>query len=232
MRCRIGSHVLRRALGDDLAATVAAFGAEVDDPVGGFDDVEVVFDDDDGVALVAQAMQHGKELFDVFEVQAGGGFVENVEGLAGVAFGQFASEFHALGLAAGEGGGGLAEADVGQADFDQHLQFARNGGDGVKEFAGVFDGHVQHFADVLAFVFHFQGFAVVAFAVADVAGDVDIGQEVHFHLDHTVALAGFAAAALDVEAEAAGLVAACSGFLGAGKQVAHGGEDAGVGGGV
>jgi hypothetical protein len=49
-----------------------------------------------------------------------------------------------------------------------------------------------------------QGFAVVALAMADLAGHVDVGQEVHFYLDDAVAGAVFAAAALDVEAEASG----------------------------
>ncbi len=35
------------ALGDDAAAVFAAFGAEVDDPVGVADHVEIVLDDDD-----------------------------------------------------------------------------------------------------------------------------------------------------------------------------------------
>src|SRR5690606_36038195 len=43
---------------------------------------------------------------------------------------------------------------------------------------------------------------------------------------------GLTASALDVEAETPGLVAACPGFLGAGEQVAHRREAAGVGGGV
>jgi hypothetical protein len=51
---------------------------------------------------------------------------------------------------------------------------------------------------------------------------------VHLHLDHAVALAGFAAAALDVEAETAGLVAARTRFRHLRKQLAHGGEQPGV----
>jgi hypothetical protein len=47
----------------------------------------------------------------------------------------------------------------------------------------------------LALPLHFQRLAVVALAVADVAGHVDVGQKVHLHLDHAVALAGLAAAA-------------------------------------
>jgi hypothetical protein len=37
-------------MGDDAAAIFAAFGTEVEDPVGVADDVEVVLNDDDGVA--------------------------------------------------------------------------------------------------------------------------------------------------------------------------------------
>ena len=42
---RVAGDLLGRAGGDDFAALVAAFGAEVDQPVGGLDDVEIVLDD-------------------------------------------------------------------------------------------------------------------------------------------------------------------------------------------
>jgi len=53
MTLRAGGNGLRRAGADERASAVAAFGAEVDDPVCRFDDVEIVFDDDDGVSVVA-----------------------------------------------------------------------------------------------------------------------------------------------------------------------------------
>src|SRR5439155_16265947 len=68
--------------------------------------------------------------------------------------------------------------------------------------------------------------------VADVAGDVDDGQEVHLDLDQAVDLERLAAAALDVEGEAAGLVAARLALGQAGEPVADLGEGAGVGRGV
>jgi hypothetical protein len=52
---------------------------------------------------------------------------------------------------------------------------------------------------------------------------------VHLDLDDAVALAGLAAAALDVEREAAGLVAARLGFGQAGEPVADRREGAGIG---
>ena len=83
--------------------------------------------------------------------------------------------------------------------------------------------------DVLALVVDFQRFAVVALAVADVARHVDVGQEVHLDLEHAVALAGFAAAALDVEREAAGAVAARARFGHAGEQFADRRQQPGIG---
>src|SRR5260370_723170 len=71
--------------------------------------------------------------------------------------------------------------------------------------------------------------AAVALALADVAGDVDVGQEVHLDLDDAVALAGLAASALDVEGEAAGLVAARLGLRQAREPFADRGERAGIG---
>ena len=105
-----------RALGDDQTAAVAALGAHVDDPVGGLDDIEVVLDDDDRVALVDQAGQHRDQLADVLEVQTGGRLVQDVDRAAGGALLQLAGELHALRLAAGQGRRGLAEPDVAEAD--------------------------------------------------------------------------------------------------------------------
>jgi hypothetical protein len=45
-----------------------------------------MFDDDNGVAVITQAMQYAQKLFDILEMQAGSGFIEDVERLPGVAF--------------------------------------------------------------------------------------------------------------------------------------------------
>jgi hypothetical protein len=54
----IGGDVFRRALRDNEAAAVATLRAQVEYPVGGFDDLKVVLDDDHGVALINQCVQH------------------------------------------------------------------------------------------------------------------------------------------------------------------------------
>ena len=115
-----------RALRDDAAAAFAAFGTEVDDPVGLLDDVEMVLDDEHGVAERDEALENVEKLPDVVEVKTGSWLVEDVERAAGLAFGEFARELDALGFAAGKRGGGLAELDVAEADFDERCEFLLN----------------------------------------------------------------------------------------------------------
>ena len=116
---RTRCHLLGRALGHDAPAASAALGAQVDDPVGRLDDVEVVLDDDDGVAVVDEPVQHLQQLLDIGEVQAGGGLVEDVDGAAGGPLGQLGGQLHALRLAARERRRRLAQADVAEADVDE-----------------------------------------------------------------------------------------------------------------
>src|SRR5690606_7384948 len=89
------------------------------------------------------------------------------------------------------------------------------------ERSRVLHGQFQYLVDVLALVADLERFAVVAHAAAHIARHVDVRQEVHLDLDHAVALAGFAAPTLDVEAEAARHVAARARFLRAGEQLAY-----------
>ena len=76
--------IFRDARGNHVSAGLAAFGAQVDDPIGGFYHVEIVFDDYDRIAQIDQSAQNGEQFFCIVEVQSRGGLVEDVQGLAGV----------------------------------------------------------------------------------------------------------------------------------------------------
>src|SRR4029078_9290829 len=89
-----------------------------------------------------------------------------------------------------------------QRDSHESLQPRADAGDVLEQPERFLDVHLQHFMDVLAAPADFERLAVVALALADIAGHVDIGQEVHLDLDEAVTLAGLAASTLDVEAEA------------------------------
>ena len=65
----------------DFAAFDTALWTEVDHPIGRFDNVQVVLNDNDSVALFDQRVEHFEQLAHVLEVQPGGGLVEDVERL-------------------------------------------------------------------------------------------------------------------------------------------------------
>ena len=116
----------RRAAGNDATAACAAVGADVDDPVGGLDDVEIVLDDEHRVAGVDEVVQHLEQQLDIGEVQAGRRLVEQVHRAAGRLFHQLAGQLDALGFAAGERRRRLADLDVVEADLVQRAELVVN----------------------------------------------------------------------------------------------------------
>ena len=107
---------------------------------------------------------------------------------------------------------------------------ARICGTALKNVERLLERHLQHVGDGAALVVDLERLAVVALAAAHLARHVDVRQELHLDLDDPVALAVLAAAALDVEREAARAVAAHARLRHAGEQLADRREQADVGG--
>ena len=151
----------------------------------------MVLDDDDGVALVDEAVENVDEALDVLEVEADGGFLDQVEiaggeegvvegGLGAAALGELGDELDALGLAAGQRGRGLAELEIAEAGVRHELERVGDAGLGFEEGGGFVDGHGEHLADVFLAESDFQRCGVVALAVAGFAMDPGAGKEIHF----------------------------------------------------
>src|SRR5580698_2509538 len=102
--------------------------------------------------------------------------------------------------------------DVVEADVAQRFELLADRWHRSHELDAVEHRHIEDFGDALAFVLNLERVAIVALAAAYFAGDINVRQEVHFDADDAVALASLAAAALDVEGETAGTVAAHSGL--------------------
>src|SRR5262249_4187009 len=148
---------------------------------------------------------------------------------AGIALRELERELHALRLAARKRRRRLPERDVTQAHVEERGELARDGRDRLEERDRLLDRHRQHFVDVLAFVLDLEGLAIVALTVADVAGHVDVWEEMHLDLDEPVALAGLAAATLHVERKAARSVAALACGLHLCEELANRREESCVG---
>src|SRR2546421_6265795 len=98
--------------GDDVTAEVAAFGAEVNDVVGGLDYVEVVLDDEERAARLDERAEGREQFVDVVEVEARCRLVEDVERARAGALREIRGELDALCLAARQGSCRLSEAQV------------------------------------------------------------------------------------------------------------------------
>src|SRR5439155_592258 len=86
--------------------------------------IEVVLDHDDRVARRDESLQHLEQLADVLEVQPRGGLVQHVERVARRPLVELRGQLDPLGLAAGEGRGGLAELDVAEPDVGERLHLS------------------------------------------------------------------------------------------------------------
>ncbi len=110
---------------DQFAAVFAGAGADVEEVVGGPHDGFLVFDDDEGVALVAEAVHDADQGVDVTRMKADGGFVEDEEGVGGGRT-ETGGEVDAFDLAAGQGARGAVEGEVAEADL---IEVVEAGGD-------------------------------------------------------------------------------------------------------
>ena len=140
-----------------------------------------MLNDNHRIALVHQTVQHVHQYPDVFEVQACGRLVQNIHGLACIAFRKFSGELHTLAFASRQGGGRLPQLDIAQPYFLQHLNLIQNLWHVFEKLYRTVDGHIQHIGNRLSFETHLQSLAVVPLAVAHLTRHQHIGQEIHLN---------------------------------------------------
>ncbi len=173
------------------------------------------------VAAVAQAREYADEFVHVVGVKPRGGLVEDINGFARAALGKLGCKLYPLRLAARKGGCALPQPDIAEPDVAQRFKLVVNGSYGFEERRRLLHSHFQHVGNRLAFILYFKRFAVVPLTAAHLAGDKNIGQEVHCNLQNTVALTVFAPAARYVKRKSSALVPPLLCVLSGGEQVAY-----------
>jgi hypothetical protein len=137
-------------------------------------------------------------------MQPGGGLVQDEQVIGGGPRRELRRDLEPLGLAARERGRGLAQPQVAEPHFLEHLEPTLQHRLGGEEVHRLVHRLLQHLADVAALVGDLEHVGPVPPALALLAGHVHVLDEVHLELLETVALAGLAAAAGHVEREGAG----------------------------
>lgn len=226
---------------EEFAAVGAADGTEFDDVIGFGEEIEMVLDHDDGVALVDERMEDADEFFAVAEVKTDGGLFEQVEvtrkfaagalAIGREAGGEFGDEFEALGFAAGQRGGGLAKGEITEAAIAHQFADLREVRVEIEEVGGFLEGELKDFADGFSLPCDIGEFRAVAKTAAVVAGKIGVGHERHLELHASGAFARRAAAAGGIEGEARGRVSTNLGLGKRGEELADLVEDAEVSGG-
>ena len=107
-----------RSLKHQLSSLVSALRPQINDVVGMSNDVQVMFNDDNGVTLIQECIERNKQLLDIMCMQSGRRFVKHKEGVClPVATGKEGGKFDALGFSAAERIAALAEGHISQAHF-------------------------------------------------------------------------------------------------------------------
>ena len=188
-----------------------------------------MLDDNYRIASVRQSVQYLHQLVHILKMQSCGRLIQNIYRLTGTSPGEFGCQFDTLCLTSGQGGGGLSQLHIGKSHVIQGLDLPADKRHIFEERQCFFHRHVQHIKDALALVFHIQRLTIVAFAATDLAGDIDIRQEMHLDLNDTVTTAGFTSSALDIKAETSLAVPFRLGICGGSEQVTDQIKHSGIG---
>ena len=186
---------------DEVSTTGTTFGAEINDVVGRFYDIKIMFNHNQRVAALNQGVEGREEAVDVVEMESRGGFVEDEECGDGTLLREVVGQFHALVFAAREGGGRLPEFDVAESHIAERTEALDDLLLAVRfeEVEGLVDRHFENVVNVLSLETHIEHLVLEAATVARFAFEYEIGHELHLHFHRAFALAFFAATAVGVE---------------------------------
>jgi len=82
VRSLVPRDLLGRTFHNNSSSLVTRFRPQVNHPIGAFDDVEVMFDDDDRIPCVDQGIEAAQELGDIIEVKACRRFIKDEQRVA------------------------------------------------------------------------------------------------------------------------------------------------------
>src|SRR5699024_9987228 len=218
-----------RAGTNNLSAGKAAFRTNVNNMVSAFNDIQVVFDDDDRMAAVDQLFDRIQQLGDILEMQSGSGLIEETEGMVTGRLAQEFGQLYPLCLSAGKGRGTLAQLQIAGAHIFECLQLGSDPFLIDEKVDGLGDRHLQHIMDIFAAIFDLQHILAITFTATLLARELNISHKLHFNGLDTFALTGFTASAWNIEGEMTGLVTHNLGLARIVKQIANAVESLGIG---
>ena len=212
-----GRNVFRCSGNNEFATIHTGIRPEVDDPVGALHNVEIVFNDDEAVALIDQTLKQLNQQGNVIKMQACGGFIQQKQSRLRIrlllfrAFDQMTYQLQSLGFASGERVERLAELEVAQARLHENVELISDAGEAFllgfngfkRTFAtplhGLLNSQAEHIMDAFAIQQKLQCMGLITLPFALGAGHIEIAEELHFDLLITCAPAALASTFTRVE---------------------------------
>src|SRR6056297_486951 len=132
-------------------------------------------------------------------MEAGRWFIEEVERLVRVRFGEKFCQFHSLCFTARQCGGALSQLKISEAHILKRLQLIDDRGFIHKKLKSIADAHLQYVMNVVAAVFHLENVFSKTGAATLFTDQLDVGHKLHLNLLNALALAAFTPSARDVK---------------------------------
>ena len=113
--------MLGSSLSHNASSSAPALRPEVEDVVGAFQHIQIMFNDNDSVPAVNEFPEHFEQDFDILKMQARGRLVQNIKRVSGIFPVQFGRKFHPLALTSGQCHRRLAEMHIAETDIHESL---------------------------------------------------------------------------------------------------------------
>ena len=144
---RIFFDLFYRSFGDDSAAVGTGLGTELDQPVGFFQDLGIMIDQQDRVSVFHKIVHDCIQTEDICRMQSDRGLIQNIQD-AGSAVAHRSGKLHTLAFACRKRGGCAVQSQIAEAEIHQPF------GNFKIRFTDVF-GHLPHFfRERLRYLFH------------------------------------------------------------------------------
>src|SRR5690606_102134 len=114
------------------------------------------------IAFIGEFVKHLQKHSHIFKMQSGGGFIQDVQSIAGISLRKFGSQFYTLGFTARKCSTLLAERNITQTYVLNGFEFTVNFRNMFEKLYGFVYGHVQNIRNGFSFVANFKSFSVKA----------------------------------------------------------------------
>ena len=101
IRLWYSADIFRRPRSDDRTTSVTAFRAQINEIISCFDDIEIMFNDNDRISAIDEELQDIHQLVDIRRMQPRRRFVEDIQRAPGTSLGKLCRQFYPLCFSAG-----------------------------------------------------------------------------------------------------------------------------------